>query len=244
MSRPELPHQVEELQPGDPFTFLCHREINCFTQCCRQLDLALSPYDVLRLREATGLHSAELLERYIIREQTEGDVFPQFYLSMIDDGAASCVFVSPEGCRVYAHRPGACRTYPMGRAAVWRDGAVDASFVLIREPHCQGFREKTLQTSKSYSASQGLEKYNLFSDMLAEITQHERVRQGMELTEKQLRIYTLALYNLDAFRDGLRKIGAAGKDVPEAVFTDDEALLIYGIEWVKKELFAGGRAGR
>ena len=43
MSKPELPDQVEELQPGEPFTFLCHREIACFTQCCRQLDLALSP---------------------------------------------------------------------------------------------------------------------------------------------------------------------------------------------------------
>jgi Fe-S-cluster containining protein len=237
MSRSELPERVEEIQPGEPFSFLCHREINCFTHCCRQLDLALSPYDMLRLRKATGLHSAELLERYIIREQNRGDIFPLFYLSMVDDGQASCVFVTPEGCRVYEHRPGACRTYPMGRASLWRDGGVEESFVLLKEPHCQGFREKTVQTTKSYSASQELETYNLFNDMLAEITQHEKIRQGMELSEKQLQIYTLALYNLDAFRAGLQKIGDAGTEVPQAVFSNDDALLIYGLEWVKKELF-------
>ena len=59
----------------------------------------------------------------------------------------------------------------------------------------------------------------------------------MELTEKQLRIYSLALYNLDAFRAGLKKVGGDGKQVPQAVFTNDEALLIYGLEWVKKEIF-------
>ena len=32
-----------------PFTFACHPGVPCFTECCRELDLALTPYDVLRL---------------------------------------------------------------------------------------------------------------------------------------------------------------------------------------------------
>ena len=100
------------------FTFACHPGVPCFTDCCRMLELALTPYDVLRLRKATGLTSRELLENYIITEQDPGEPFPRFYLTMVDDGRASCVFVSPQGCTVYPHRPSACRAYPLGRAAV------------------------------------------------------------------------------------------------------------------------------
>jgi Fe-S-cluster containining protein len=237
MTKPELPEHVEDLKPGEPFAFDCHKGVSCFTHCCRQLELALSPYDVLRLRVATGLHSAELLERYIIREDDPTETFPRFYLSMVDDGQSSCIFVGPEGCRIYAHRPGACRTYPMGRAATLKKTALEEHFVLLHEPHCHGFQEKTLQTIKSYTQSQELESYNRFNDMLAEITQHERVRQSMQLSEKQKRIYSLALFNLDGFRSGLKKVAAAGTEVPDRVFSDDEALLIYGLEWIKKELF-------
>lgn len=114
----DLPENIARIAPGEPFSFNCSPGIDCFTDCCRQLELALTPYDVLRLRYATNLTSSKLLDRYIIKEQEDTDVFPRFYLTMVDDGKASCVFVTPQGCSIYGHRPGACRTYPLGRATV------------------------------------------------------------------------------------------------------------------------------
>jgi len=237
MSSPKFPEDITRINPGDPFTFSCHPGISCFTDCCRSLELTLSPYDVLRLRHATSLTSAELLDRYIIVEQDKADIFPSFYLSMVDDGQASCVFVTSSGCSVYEHRPGACRTYPLGRAAALRDNKLEEFFVLLQEEHCLGFKEKTIQTTSSYMTFQELESYNRFNDMLAEIQQHEKIKNGMQPSSAQINDYTLALYNLDIFRQQLNE-----EKLPSVPHRfeggDDEALLIYGFSWVKNRLFS------
>jgi len=238
MTGQELPDHVVRLDQGEPFSFLCHQQIDCFTHCCRELELALTPYDVLRLRQATRLDSAELLEKYIIIEQNPEDIFPRFYLTMVDDGKASCVFIQQDGCSIYQHRPGACRTYPMGRAAIREKGKLEEFFVLLHEPHCHGFAEQTIQTIDSYSRAQGLESYNRYNDMLTEITQHEKIRQGMRLDNKQVQTYSLALYDIDTFRASLKKGALMGaEDAPVTVFSNDEALLEYAMKWLERELF-------
>jgi len=143
MREGNLPEHISRINPGDVFSFLCHKNISCFTHCCRELELALTPYDVLRLRSATGLSSSELHKRYIIEEYGPEDIFPSFFLTMVDDGQASCVFVNAEGCSIYKHRPGACRTYPMGRGTTRKEDDVNEQFVLLQEPHCHGFKEKS-----------------------------------------------------------------------------------------------------
>jgi len=234
---PELPDNVTRLAPGDSFSFLCHREVVCFTDCCRQLELVLTPYDVLRLRQGTGLGSAELLENYVIVEQDETDIFPRYYLTMVDDGRASCVFLTGDGCGVYNHRPGACRTYPMGRAVSRDKSGLKEFFVLLREPHCFGFREQTIQTIELYSQSQELEGYNRFNDMFTEIQQHWKIRNGMKLSTAQLSDYHLALYDLDAFRKKMEKKSTGDLETTAVEKLDDETLLAFSFHWLKKQLF-------
>ncbi len=237
MNIPELPEGVARVGPDDSFSFLCHRDVACFTDCCRQLELALTPYDVLRLRQATNKSSAELLENYIIVEQDEADTFPRYYLTMVDDGQASCVFLAGHGCGVYQHRPGACRTYPMGRAVRRENNRLKEFFVLLREPHCLGFQEQIVQNVESYSKSQELESYNRFNDMFAEIQQHEKIRNGMRLSAAQLSAYKLALYDIDTFRQKLGKMSTEGQAMIKHERLDDEALLTFNFRWLKKELF-------
>ena len=196
-----LPAQVLRLAPGEAFCFACHAGVPCFTECCRQLDLVLSPYDVLRLKNKLGLPSDRFLDLYAVVEVDEANVFPQVYLAMVDDGRGSCPFVSRQGCEVYSDRPGACRLYPVGRGASRRaDGTMEEQFVLLQEPHCQGFLQPVSQTLSSWSADQELQPYIKYSDMLTGIVQHPRIRSGMIPTQKQLDTYLLALYNLDLFR--------------------------------------------
>lgn len=232
-----LPEHVERIDAKEPFAFQCHPAVACFTRCCHELELALTPYDVLRLRQACGLSSHEVLQRYVITEQTEQDAFPRFYLTMVDDGAGSCVFLGPNGCGIYHHRPSACRTYPLGRATVRTAQCLEEYFVLLRENYCLGFREPLINTAQSYLQSQDLLIYNRFNDQLAEIIQHERIRQGLRLNEQQSRDFTLALYDLDTFRVQVLTGQCGAIEELSTIGHDDEALLSYGLRWIKQELF-------
>lgn len=238
MSDSKFSEQVFRLQPGEVFSFLCHHRVSCFTHCCRELELALTPYDVLRLRLATELDSAELHERYIIEELTPEDTFPRFYLTMIDDGKASCVFVNDAGCSIYPHRPGACRTYPLGRGTTRGLGQISEQFVLLREPHCKGFKEKTVQTAKSFMQSQELAPFNKFNDRLTAITQHPQIKEGMRLSTAELELFKLALYDLDTFRARLADNQIESPlDIPDAAYEDDERLLEFGLDFIEKRFF-------
>jgi uncharacterized protein len=239
--QPRLPENVNKIGTDEVFSFHCHPGITCFTHCCRQLELVLTPYDVLRLKNAVGLTSSGFLERYVIVEKEEHDTFPRLYLTMVDDGKASCVFVSERGCTVYKDRPGACRAYPMGRAATLKDrNTLDEFYVLLKEEHCRGFGQDRHQTPKQYCRDQGLTSHNSFNDAVAAILQHDRIRHGMKLSEHQIETYILALYDLDTFREKLLAghlpdivLGATGKRELE----QDEPLLLFAIDWLKNFLF-------
>lgn len=240
MSRPQFPEAVYRLKPDEPFNFACHPGVPCFTECCKMLELVLTPYDVLRMRRGTGLTSQRLHEQYIIEERGEQDVFPKFYLTMIDDGQASCAFVDKvKGCLIYPHRPGACRAYPLGRAAVrTRSGELHQHFVLMKESHCKGFEEPVEQSPARYAADQDLITYNLYNDALASLIQHDLIRQGRFLpNDAQLGLYTLALYNIDLFRAQIKtgQLGITG--YPGSIMESDEELLLFAIDWLKTKYF-------
>lgn len=236
-----LPEYVSRLHPDETFTFSCHQGVTCFTECCRMLELALTPYDVLRLRKGTGLSSQQLLDTYIIVEQDTGEPFPRFYLTMVDDGRASCVFVAREGCTIYPHRPAACRAYPLGRAVMrLEDGGVEEHFVLMKEKHCLGFVETSVQDIKSYSLDQELDTYNKFNDSVAVILQHDAIRKGHVPSPEQVKQFILALYNIDTFRemvlgDMLETTTVSPMD--KTRLDNDEELLLFAIEWLQSQLF-------
>lgn len=234
-----LPKNVRRIEADETFTFSCHPGVTCFTDCCRQLELALTPYDVLRLTRETGMNSREFIDQYVIHEQEEEDSFPRFYLTMVDDGRVSCVFVSDKGCTVYEGRPGACRAYPMGRAAVRQaDNSMEEFFVLLQEAHCHGFQEQEEQNSARYSTEQGLTEFNKFNDSVATLLQHDKIRQGLKLTQKQIKLFKLALYDLDSFREQLQAGTLPGSDkFNNDTHKENEQLLLFGIEWLHQELF-------
>lgn len=240
MDQVQLPKNVSRLEKHETFYFSCHPGVDCFTDCCRQLELALTPYDVLRLKQESKLPSNTFLKNYMIQEQEAEDVFPRFYLTMVDDGRASCVFVSQSGCTVYPGRPGACRAYPMGRAAIRHDNVMDEFFVLLNEDHCHGFQENEEQTIERYSKGQGLQPYNSFNDKVATLLQHEKIRQGMRLSKEQTELFVLALYDLDTFRKRLDEGELPQQDQypsHKEACKDDEQLLLFGIDWLQEVLF-------
>ena len=197
----------------------------------------MSPYDVLRLSKHLGLAPSAFLDKYVLVEQAEGNAFPQAYLCMVDDGRASCPFVTATGCRVYADRPSACRTYPLGRGAFnTEDGNRHEMHILLTEPHCKGFNEGDQQDVTAWQKDQDLAIYNAMNDELLGILHHPRLKDGHPPDEFEEEIFLL-LYNLDTFRQQLLNGSltlpfSITKTEQQELATEDIALLRLGIRWL------------
>ncbi|MBC8317494.1 MAG: YkgJ family cysteine cluster protein [Desulfobulbaceae bacterium] len=225
-----LPNNVKQLKEDETFCFSCHPGVPCFCDCCQQLELALTPYDVLRLKEVLGLTGTQFLDQYAVIEYGEGDIFPRVYLAMKNDSRESCPFVSSNGCTVYEGRPSACRTYPLGRGA-WLDqkGKSHASHVVIYENHCLGFAEAPKQNIAGWVHDQGLAPYNEANDQLMRLLQHKNIAAGFRPSASQCDLYIQTLYHLEPFK----------KTTADAIglVMSDTALLPYAINWLIDELF-------
>jgi hypothetical protein len=236
-----LPDCFESLEEKAVFRFDCHKNLPCFTECCRLLDLELSPYDLLRLRHATGLNSAVFLDRYVIIEDEVGEFFPRLFLAMVDDGRASCPFVSKQGCSVYADRPSACRTYPLGRGfRRLASGRSEERFILVRESHCLGFTAEKQQTAGDYCVDQGLEDYHHLNEEMASILNNPGIIKRGPLAPEERATYILFLYDLDTLRFELlngRISGITPLSAQRLASSIDKELLRWAIEWLARLLF-------
>ena len=45
------------LEPNADIKFSCHKGISCWNACCKHADITLTPYDIIRLKKATGKDS-------------------------------------------------------------------------------------------------------------------------------------------------------------------------------------------
>jgi Fe-S-cluster containining protein len=188
-----------ELRPAGPsFRFACHPRVPCFNVCCRELDLVLTPYDVLRLKTRLGLKAGEFLDRHAFPAEEGRSRWPLLRLKMAEEGA--CPFVAEQGCTVYADRPSACRTYPLARATKkGPDGQVIEAFYLVEEEHCQGFDQDRTFTLAEWVADQDLTAYHHWNDRWMEILTHPQGPGQGGRAEANRRMFALASYNLDRF---------------------------------------------
>ncbi len=85
----------------DHFRFFCGPCVQCFTECCRKLELALTPYDVLRLSRRLGVSSSEFLDDFTEIKSGSRHGFPEVFLKMQNTEEKLCPFVSKQGCVVY-----------------------------------------------------------------------------------------------------------------------------------------------
>jgi len=101
--------------------FDCHPGVACFTRCCKDADMYLYPYDIIRMKKRLGISSNRLLELYTFQEFRDNPYFPSLMLKMSDDEDKSCQFLSAKGCTIYKDRPFSCRAYPLERAVARRN---------------------------------------------------------------------------------------------------------------------------
>ncbi|MCK5162507.1 MAG: YkgJ family cysteine cluster protein [Desulfobacula sp.] len=238
---------TEDMIPVSPqnlMNFNCHYKNECFNDCCRDLNQALTPYDVLRLKNNLGMSSPDFLKTYTSLHYGPGSGLPVIEFKPNPATGYACPFVTADGCSVYEDRPGSCRMYPLARAIARsrQTGEITEYFALIEEPHCKGFGKKTGQTVKEWLKGQNVDKYNEENDKLMELISLKNQILPGKLEGVQSDMFYLGLYDLDEFlkqiveKDLLSEFSLS-KDLLARIKTDDEALLNLGIDWVKFKLF-------
>ena len=229
---------------GNKFRFRCHKDIQCFTECCADLNLILTPYDIIRIKNRLGLSSDDFLTRYTDTKFDNKSRFPRVILKMNMDKSKKCPFVSPAGCTIYEDRPGACRIYPIGRAAMKPDGKTDMCehFFIVQEKHCLGFQEDKEWTIEEWMKNEGLDEYNTMNDKWLEIITSPKSLGLEKETARKIQMFFMASYNLDKFRKFLFESNFLNlfeikPDLKEKLISDDVELMKFAIDWLKFSLF-------
>jgi Fe-S-cluster containining protein len=228
----------------DTFTFSCHRELNCFNACCRNKHLPLSPYDLLRLKEALKIDSDTFLVEYAGYTLEPRSGFPVISLKMREDEQRTCPFVCPEGCKVYDDRPTACRLFPLGRASRSGEegGSRDEFFFLQDIPGCLGKAESRTWTVEAWLKDQGVLPYMAINNKMLDLLFHPRREIGRPLDDRQLQKLIVACYNLDEFRVfiaeyGLLDAAHVDNETRLRIEKDETALLMFGMAYLTATLF-------
>lgn len=233
-----------KLSKKDEFKFSCGPDSPCFTECCGKLELMLTPYDLLRLKEGLGLSSEEFMDEYTRLNTDTAHGFPEVIMEMDSDRDNRCPFVTPGGCSIYSYRPGACRTYPLGRASTKHPllETNEEFFFTVREDHCRGFEADRTWTVSEWLDDQGLEEYNRINDLLMELYVLKARGKGRELTPQHIQMFMMACYNTEKFRSFIFNSGFLNRfeieeDLMEKLREDDMELLEFAFRWLRFALF-------
>lgn len=231
------------LGPEDIFRFDCRRGLDCFTRCCRDITIFLTPYDIIRMKNALQLSSGDFLTRYTLKLIADSGL-PVVALKMQPDDEKSCPFVNRNGCRIYPDRPWACRLYPLQpESTKITEKAGKAYYSVIDVPFCRGLEEDRTVTLAEWIEEQGIPLFLEMEAPFKKITASERLAQTAITNKKIQEMIYMACYDLDRFRcfvlesTFLERFEVKPQEV-EIIKTDDAALYRLALKWLKYGLLA------
>jgi Fe-S-cluster containining protein len=232
------------LEPGAEIQFRCHKGISCFNACCKHADIQLTPYDIIRLKDNLGISGTELLKNHTVPFEMDKDGMPGVKLRTDNDGA--CLFVTDEGCSVYADRPTACRYYPVGHMAVHEVGATEEEtrFFLVKEDHCKGHEEDRSISVSDYRKEQQVEQYDHINKEWMQLILKKK-SAGPTIgrpSDTSLQFFFMCSYDVDRFRRYvLSEAFRSSYDLEDVFYEtmekEDVALMQFGARLLKQVLF-------
>lgn len=234
-------HDYDRMKEEDSFQFGCHPGVPCFNKCCSDVNIFLTPYDIVRLKNRLGIKSWEFLDKYTLMPIEAGQHYPIVLLKMTEDEHKRCPFVDADkGCTVYEDRPWPCRMYPVGKASPKHEEAHPFYF-MMKEDVCEGFEETTNWTIRGWIEDQKAKSWDDAGEKFKEVTLHDFFSEN-KLAPPQMEMFHMVAYNLDKFREFvfessfLQRFEVDDATV-EAIRGDDEALLDFGYNWLRFSLF-------
>ncbi len=230
------------LKAYDKFHFRCHSDLECFNLCCRNLNLFLYPYDVIRLKNNLDISSDVFLDRYVDMVMRKNNFYPDVLLKMSDSEERTCPFLTDSGCSVYPDRPDSCRTFPLEQGLMI-DGAKGKPQMIhfFRPPDfCKGQHEEQELTVAEWTKDQDAGEYHKMTAAWSEIKGlFHKDPWGREGPEGQKgKMAFMAAYNVDMFRGFVFQSSfleryKVKKALLNKIAKDDTELMKFGFSWIK-----------
>ena len=240
----------EKLTLDSPLQFACHPGVSCFTACCHNIKIILTPYDILILCRRLNIPAHEFITQYTEPTYLEKTDMPGVQIKLTGD-KNGCPFVTPEGCTVYTDRPSACRYYPVGMADFHEGGTDDAAeekfFFLVKEPHCKGHEEPKRWTIRDWRADQGVDvRDEMNKEWLRLIMRRKSFGLQATLSDAAKRMFFMASTDLDTFRKFVFESSfldtyEVDADTVAKIREDDVELMLFSFRYLANTLF--GAAG-
>ena len=245
----EIPHESPvnpvELTLDSEIQFHCHKNISCFNECCKNIDITLMPYDIQRLKRRENISSSEWVAKYTMPFPMDAHDMPGLKLAT-RPGSTACVFLTEEGCSVYEDRPTACRYYALGSMGVRKQGAAEVEdlYFLVKEPHCKGHEEPRTLTVREYREEQGLVEYDEKNREWRDIVLKKR-SSGPTVgapTPRSLQLFDMCSYDIDNFRaflqsPGFTEIFDIDGQEKQDMTEDEDKLFQFSCRFLKQVLY-------
>ena len=239
--------KLKPLSGEDAFKFSCHRGVSCFNKCCHQIDVILTPFDILKLKDTLGINSGEFLSQYASFQQLKGTAIPLVKLLMRENTGGACIFLDVNtGCTVYGNRPLVCRTYPIGSASIDpRQGESKDSHFIIMEKICRGHEESKQWKLKEWMLDQCASEFEDLNKLWLETIAKLKAIKLEEKNQHQISLFIMVCYDLDTFQEFvansslLKKFGIE-KETADLINNDQQELLKFGLDWLQFALFGEG----
>jgi uncharacterized protein len=250
MSQPEVaipgsPVVPKMVGPEHVIQFSCHKGIGCWNACCSNIDISLTPYDIIRLKKRLGISSTEFLREYTVPHEMEKDGIAGVKFRPVDNGTA-CRFMKPEGCGVYEDRPTACRYYPVALLAMRKqDEYTDTeSYAIVKEDHCKGHEVARRVTIADYRKEQGVEEYDELARGWRQLILKKK-SAGPAIGAPSLKsrqLFFMACYDVDTFHDFVEseafgKLFKLPAEEKAMLMADDVELMQFAFRFLKQVLF-------
>lgn len=244
-----LPYAMRDkriLARDEVFRFGCHPGVPCYNRCCGDVNILLTPVDVLRMSRRLGMITTEFLDKHTLCPITKELQLPVLLLKMQADADKRCPFLAEEGCGIYADRPWACRMYPLGMGLPPAKAGVEPEpvYFLFEDDFCQGRAEATEWTVDGWLDDQGVAERDALDAGYHEIVSHPWFIGGSrQLDSKRIEMFHTAFYDLDRFRAFLLESTFLERfelepALVEQLRADDEALLKFASRWLRFAMFA------
>jgi Fe-S-cluster containining protein len=242
---PQSPVVPNLLEGTATIQFQCHKGIACFNACCKNIDISLTPYDILRLKHRLNMTSGEFLTRYTFPYEMEQDGMAGVKFKPVEGGTA-CQFMTEEGCGVYEDRPTSCRYYPLGLLSIRRQNEYTDrdAYALVKEEHCLGHNEPRKLTVEEYRQEQGLNEYDELSRGWRQLILKKK-SSGPTVgkpTKRSLQLFFMVCYDLDRFQEfvtspAFKDIYDIPTDLQQKIETDQIELMQFGFRLLRQVLF-------
>ena len=245
--------KLKPITPEGIFSFACHPGVSCFNKCCHEIDVILTPVDILKMKTALNIRSDEFLKKYTTLQTLKDTGIPLVKLLMSENSNGACIFLDgSKGCSIYQNRPQVCRSYPLGLGTLdprheklQTEGQSPEARFMIQEDMCKGHLEPKTWTLKKWMEDQGtvaMEEGNKpWMEIVAKL-------KAMKINDKQnheISLFIMASYDLDTFRQFVFESSFLERfevdiNTVKSIRSEQESLLKFGMEWLLFALFNEG----